>query len=256
MKHLKTFNIFEAVIVPKEIDKSKRFGSFEDVLDFAREIDIDIVGYDEFFKSLSKADKTTAPKKGGAPFFALFHPERKKPMFVLEDPNFWRIPIFGEILSDVVSHELIHGEQVKRMGDVTYALPSPEELGKYFGDKNEVMAFSWTIANEMRKGRNFEESVSILRDLDRKSGRLGPMSRMVDDIYRNCDDKTIKRYHKYIYMYLQEFFKEEETTKDPVVKKKTVKKDPVVKKVPVDDGVRKTGDRKPISPGGSGTVFY
>jgi len=225
MRHLKSFdrvtplnpkgvtlssNIFEAVIIPKEIERAGRFGTFEDVLDYARKIDIDIVGYGEFYESLSEADKKTSPKRGGSPFFALLHPERKKPMFVLDNPDFWRIPIFGEIVNDVVSHELIHAEQVRRSDGVKYILPSPNDLGKYFSDKNEVMAFSWTIANELRKnGRDKERAIAVLKSLKSKSNLIGPMSRMVDDIYKNCDEKTINRYHKYIYMYLEEFYKDE-----------------------------------------------
>ena len=259
MKHLKNFKVFEAVIVPHEINTPPRFNSYQEVVQFGQENGFDVVDYDEFYNSLTDADKRNAPPRppqmpmgpppgmrmgppgrmmgpppgmrrrneafyGGedrdqgrfqapnppTPFFALYHPERERPMFVLCDQNFWRIPIFGEILKDVISHEFVHAEQKRRMGDIEYALPSPTQKELYFSDKNEVMAFSWTIANEIKKNsRDLEGATEFLKNLDRKSRSLGPVAGLVTDIYRHCDEKTIKRYHKYIYMYLQEFYHEE-----------------------------------------------
>jgi hypothetical protein len=39
-----------------------------------------------------------------------------------------------------------------------------------------------------------------------------PQDKMMwSDIKRNCDEKTIKRYRKYIYMYLEKMFDEKQT---------------------------------------------
>jgi hypothetical protein len=215
MIYLKYFKLFEAVIIPPKLDHGQsRFNSYDDVVNFGRENDFDVVGYDKFYSSLSDVDKKTAPPNlREVPFFALFHPQNKRAMFVLCDSNFWRIPIFKEILSDVIGHEMIHKEQVGKMGKIGYILPNPKDTGKYLSDKMEVMAFSWTIANAIRReSKSYQQAVEIFRNLQKKSPRS--IGKLVGDIY-NLDEKTIKRYNKYIYMYLDNFYEGQDKSISP-----------------------------------------
>jgi hypothetical protein len=207
MKHLKPFNIFEAVIMPTAIEDNAQVNSFESAVEFGQRNDFDVVDYDEFYNSLGEADKKTAPPRMGIPFFALFHPIRKKPMFVLVDENAARfIPNFKEIMLDIIGHERVHAEQSLRKGKIDYNLPSPLDRKAYFSNKEEVMAFSFTIANELSKV--VTSATQGMEKLQRGIG--GQAGHLWFDIKKYCDEKTINRYRKYIYLYLEKIFNKED----------------------------------------------
>jgi len=203
MKHLKGFKIFEAVIIPQKLESDLIINSFDSLVEYGTQNGFDVVEFDEFYNSLSEADKKGAPPRRGAPFFALFHPERKKAMFVICDRNIIRvIPNFKEIVNDIIGHENVHHEQTRRKGDVEYSLPSPNDKKAYFSNKEEIMAFSWTIANDLSKTNN--DIKSAFADLD-TVGRT-QSKQIWTDIKRVCDTDVIRRYQKYIYMYLEDIF--------------------------------------------------
>ena len=217
MKHLKPFNIFEAVIIPSPIEDDAQVNSFESAVEFGQRNDFDVVNYDEFYNTLSEENKKTAPPRRGVPFFALFNPVRRKAMFVLSDPNAARfIPNFKEIMLDIIGHERVHAEQSLRKGIIDYKLPSPLDRKAYFSNKEEVMAFSFTIANGLSKtNRSLEEAMSQLdsqgNDNFRGMGmRPAEHTMLWADIKRYCDEKTIKRYRKYIYLYLEKKYSSNE----------------------------------------------
>jgi len=210
MKHLKLFNIFEAVIIPTPIEDDANVNSFESAVAFGQRNDFDVVDYDEFYNSLSEENKKTAPPRRGVPFFALFNPVRRKAMFVLSDPNSARfIPNFKEIMLDIIGHERVQAEQSLRKGQIDYKLPRPLDRKAYFSNKEEVMAFSFTIANGLSKTNRSLETA--MRELDvtfnpRSAMRPAEHTMLWGDIKRYCDEKTIKRYRKYIYLYLEKIF--------------------------------------------------
>ena len=209
MKHIKLFKLFEAVIMPPKIEDDARVNSFESAVEFGQRNDFDVVDYDEFYNSLSEENKKTAPPRRGVPFFALFNPVRRKAMFVLSDPNAPRfIPNFKEIMLDIIGHERVHQEQSLRKSIVDYKLPSPLDRKSYFSNKEEVMAFSFTIANGLSKtNRTMETAIKDL-DSEHRGGRPVEHKMLWNDIKRYCDEKTIKRYRKYIYLYLEKIFEE------------------------------------------------
>ena len=216
MKNIKSFDKFinEAVIMPKDLPHV-RFENYDQLKEYCEEHGIDLVNYEEFYNSLSEQDKTTAPPdERHVPFFALFHRERMKPMFVLKDPNVIRmIPPFSDIFFDIISHEMVHAGQQERRGELTFSLPDPKQVDKYFSDKDEVMAFAWTIASEMRKGFDtLEEALKALR-----KGHIGqslargdsPARRIWNDV-SGLDEKLKNKYRKYIYAYLKKLYKTDE----------------------------------------------
>jgi hypothetical protein len=210
MKHLTPFKIFEAVIIPTPIEDNANVNSFESAVAFGQRNDFDVVDYDEFYNTLSEENKKTAPPRRGVPFFALFNPIRRKAMFVLSDPNAARfIPNFKEIMLDIIGHERVHAEQSLRKGTIDYKLPSPLDRKSYFSNKEEVMAFSFTIANGLSKtNRSLEEAMSQL-DIPfnpRSAMRPAEHTMLWSDIKRYCDEKIIKRYRKYIYLYLEKMY--------------------------------------------------
>ena len=65
------------------------------------------------------------------------------------------------------------------------------------------MAFSFTIANEIKKeSRDFEEAKdNFLKNI------LSRQAKMIwNEIKNVCDEEVIKRYRKYIYLYLEKMF--------------------------------------------------
>jgi len=208
MKYLKPYKTFEAVIIPQKLESDLVINTFKDLVEYGNQNDFDVVEYDEFYDSLSEADKKTAPPKF-APFFALFHPERKRPMFVISDNKIIkRFPNFKEIVDDIIGHELVHKEQTKRRSGIEFELPNPIEQNKYFSNKEEIMAFSWTIANGLsKKSKTVEDAV---HRLDTKGFEQSQWKQIWGTINRVCDENVIKRYRKYIYMYLDKMLSEEE----------------------------------------------
>lgn len=197
MKYLKRFS--EAVITPEKMGESGEIDSYEKLVKYGEENGFDVVSYDEFYNSLGEEDKKTAPPKG-FPFFALFHPINKRPMFVLHDQQMIkRIPNFIEIVKDIIGHERIHSGQVSK-SKIPYKLPDPNQRKEYLSDKMEIMAFSWTIANGLSKTcKTVEDAV---KELDKKGFGREQHQQMWNDIKNSCDEKILKRYRKYIYMYL------------------------------------------------------
>lgn len=212
MKHITPFKIFEAVIMPVKIEDDSQVNSFESAVEFGQRNDFDVVEYDEFYNSLGEADKRTAPPSRGVPFFALFHPERKRPMFVVCDKNVFRFMPMKEIILDIIGHEKVHAEQAIRRDGLEFNLPDPRDRKTYFSNKEEVMAFAFTIANGLSKtNRSLEGAMSQLdsqgNDNFRGMGmRPAEHTMLWNDIKRNCDEKTIKRYRKYIYLYLEKMY--------------------------------------------------
>ena len=211
MKHLKTYKIFESVIMPNKIEDDSNINSFESAVEFGQRNDFDVVEYDEFYNSLGEADKKTAPPSRGVPFFALFHPIRKKAMFVVCDKNVFRFMPMKDIILDIIGHEKVHAEQAVRRGGLEFNLPNPRDRKAYFSNKEEVMAFAFTIANGLSKTNRSLETA--MNELDSQGGmairpgmRPAEHKMLWNDIKRNCDEKTIKRYRKYIYLYLEKIF--------------------------------------------------
>lgn len=207
MRYIKKFKIYEAVIIPNKLDNKSVVNSFDSLVEYGANNDFNVVEYDEFYNSLSNPDKRNAPPRQGPPFFALFHPERKKPMFVINDRNAARfIPDFKTIVDDMIGHEKIHKEQSIRKGDIEYSLPSPTDSKAYFSNLEEVMAFSWTIANGLSKtNKDIKSAFDNLDGRDR-SIRNSEHGRIWSTIKSICDEDIIKRYRKYIYMYLENIF--------------------------------------------------
>lgn len=196
MKHLKSFSLFEAVIIPSKANDNREISNYKELVEYGKDNGFDVVVYEDFYKSLNEGDKKTAPPKG-VPFFALFHPENKRPMFVVNNEGVVRRGI-KVIVDDIIGHEKVHGEQNSRRNGLTFNLPNPLKRKEYFSDKDEIMAFSWSIANGLaRYNDNIEEAFD---DLSR--GYSKEHHNLWSAIKGSCDAKVIKRYEKYIYMYL------------------------------------------------------
>lgn len=217
MKNIKTFESFctEAIIMPEKLERID-FKSFEHLVNWGKENNIDIVLYPEFIESLDAESIKSAPKPDPrAPFFALFHPVNKRPMFVIMDKNVIKMPFFNDAFFDIISHEMVHAVQHSKR-DIEYILPDPTNKKEYLSNKDEIMAFSWTIANEIynkNKRKSFMEIKSRISSdgLSRVVGQQG--GQIYSDIKR-LDKKEMDRYLKYIYLYLEELYKDNPGTKE------------------------------------------
>lgn len=216
MKHLKLFSLFEKVIIPEEIELLG-VRNVEDLKRVGKENGFDVVSYDEFYKSLSTIDKKTCPPKHAMqnPIFALFHPINKKPMIVINNPVGFLPPV--EMISDIIGHEFIHKGQSSKQ-KIEYKLPNPNDMKAYFSDKNEVMAFSFSIAKDL--ARNFHglspnELMLKLNKLDKteKNKEMSAFYQIYKTVKHNVDEETFKKYNKNIYAYLCEFLKKDDPKK-------------------------------------------
>jgi hypothetical protein len=214
MKYIKSFlEINESVITPEEITNPNRriVTTFEDLVEYGIENNFDVVEYDEFYNSLSDDDKKTAPPSNEIPFFALFNANRGKAMFVICDKNVvGMIPNFIYIINDIIGHENVHKEQNARRNGLKLNMPNPTDKKEYFSNKDEIMAFSWTIANGLF-GIN-KDLKSAFRALKYYKGTR-EVNRLWEDITKNCDTNVINKYMKYIYMYLEEMYEKKNNTK-------------------------------------------
>ncbi len=206
--------------MPPDVEGHGRISSFNDLVRYGEENGFDAVGYDEFYNSLPEEDKKTAPpRRGPMPFFALFHPINKKPMFVLVDQNAPRmIPDFREVVDDIIGHEKVHGIQNARRSGLTFRLPDPTKLNTYFSNTDEVMAFAWSIASGLAKtNTTIPQAMYDLEEEPEYTWRPGPGGRQMriptknephkelwSAIKRSVDEKVLRKYHKYIYQYLDE----------------------------------------------------
>jgi hypothetical protein len=116
-----------------------------------------------------------------------------------------------EIMSDIIGHERVHAEQTLRRGGLEFNLPGPLDRKAYFSNKEEVMAFAFSIANGLSKtNRSLQTAMAELdaQAVDFRGMGIRPAEHIMlwNDIKRNCDEKTIKRYRKYIYLYLEKIF--------------------------------------------------
>ena len=207
MKHIKDFKTFEAIIVPEFQNNSEiqNIKTYSDLLKYAEDNNFKAMTYKEFIEYIDPSDRESAPKYGSAPFFAFYDTRNDIPVFVINSENELRHPMFNMILNkeieNIIKHELIHKRQSSR-SKIEYKLPSPTDKKKYLTDKNEIMAFSYSIAKSLYDVFKRQDLKDIFDNID-KYGRY-PMSELWEDIKKNCDEKTIKRYKKYIYLYLEE----------------------------------------------------
>jgi hypothetical protein len=216
MKYLKKFN--EAIVDYKndnidalmgEINTYPRGHRFqlEDLVRLGAEYNIEIVDYDTFYNDLPERDKPTAPSKTAreSQFFALVNPVTKRPRVVLNlQMPFIPKDFFDQVpVGDILKHEQIHVGQHSRRPNIDLPLPEPKDKKSYFSNKDEVMAFAFSVAKEIVKSKSVTTTKQGIDLLNKYPSSF----RIYSDIKKNVDEKTLKRYNKYIYLYLDDLLK-------------------------------------------------
>lgn len=218
MKHLKTFNLFEAAIVPLNFDelikeiKKKKFKDLKELNDISLKYDVEFVTFDEFYNSLgTEKEKEVAPKNlemVGGMKFGVFNKYTKKMSICVIPDKFIKFinnldPVYGKMflnfLDLILQHESIHMQQVNKMKVDNYLLDSSPEINtkKYYSEKREIMAYAHSIVFELSKQIDKQELINYLR-----SGALKKHSQQYRGLILKLDEEDVKLLNKYIYQYI------------------------------------------------------
>ena len=210
MKHLKRFN---EAIVDWETDNIKSFYnelkdknlplSFSDIEEVGKKYDIEVVNYDRFLNDLpTEQMKKDAPPKE-IPAFALVNSNTHKARIVLNTN------VVDKRLLDFIYHMLknenVHVGQKSRYKDKSKGefMGDISKTKEYFSNKDEVMAFAQSVSDMIMdmNPKSLEEAIKMINRT--------PLWRPIQTV----DEKTKKRYKKYIYLYLEREFEKRNQSK-------------------------------------------
>ena len=197
---------------------------------------IEVVDYDTFYRDLDDVDKPTAPpRRGGPPVFCLINHRTHRPRVVLIAPMVDE-RMAGFIIH-MLTHENIHITQWNRkkadydtrgMDMPGETLPDPNDKKAYMSDQREIMAYSHSITDILVREEGCRTMTEAVRKL--KNNMIWK------DVIKHCDEKVIKKYKKYIFLYLEkEFAKKKQTAKKEDV--------PVAKSTPTSGKVECIKDK-------------
>lgn len=185
----------------EELSKCKGQIPFDQVLRIGEKNDIEVLNYDQFYKTLSGEDLKAAPPKGQIPFFALLSPKSNKIQLVLQvkaiDKNML------QHIYHIMKHENVHlGQYNRKKIKTRLPLAEPMDRSKYFsnnkGESNEIMAHSQSIVDMIMTQENpktMKQAISLLR-------RNG----LYNNIKNEVSIDVLQKYKKYIYLYLEKEF--------------------------------------------------
>jgi hypothetical protein len=166
--------------------------SREQFAQIVSEYGIDVLDYDTFYDNLADENKAGAPPRQ-AGLFALFNPNSRRPQLVVSLP-YLPPPAIAHALH-MIKHEIIHSHQAARRPEhLTTGGWNVHNKKEYFSNKDEVMAFSHSVADELLS-RGYRTPTDAIHNLDK--------SMLWKSIRRaNPTEDTLNRYRKYIYLYL------------------------------------------------------
>lgn len=188
--------------------------TYQELKDLLGKYGIEVVTYDEFISEypdeyLSDAPNLSQVQRSGG-FFGMVNPVTGKIRIILYSETF-KIPI-GRLndLIYIIKHENIHYIQSLRKPDKKSGeyYGDVEDLKAYFKNKDEIMAFANTVVENYIE---FIKRMSINTPNNFETAKKGIDSYLKYDylfnmIRNSVDDKTLNRYKKYIYLYLQQSF--------------------------------------------------
>jgi hypothetical protein len=213
MKKILNFSKFnEAIIIPHdEIDTTSflnevkdadtKFISYDDINKIANKYGFDIVDYKTFYNELPSEEARKEAPSQGSMLFALLNPVNKKPRLVINigsTVNTQHLISISDEISNILHHEFIHSKQDSKR-TIEYTLPNPNDKQSYYSNKDEIMAFSYSIAQELYDNNKTRKQLSpseLIKDLHTIP--------LYMDISKSVNHDILKRYHKYIYQYLEQ----------------------------------------------------
>ena len=201
MKHIRKFN--EAIIDYKS-DSIKSFYdeciggiqnrviSIKEVKEIGDRCGVEVVDYETFYKELPEVERRTAPPMTA--LFAIVNPNTNKPRVVCNKQNLRKEDL--DFIYHMLKHENIHIGQKSRRGDKGQGEGmDPLDRKAYFSNKDEIMAFSQSISDMIMDSnpKDINDAISKLKTIN-----LWTVIKSV------VDKDVLKRYKKYIYLYLQQ----------------------------------------------------
>lgn len=158
--------------------------------------DIDVVDYETFYNELSSDKKREDAPPKSIPLFGLVNEFTNNPRLVLNIPFVTKKDI--DFAYHMLKHENIHVVQKNRSGG-RYGeyLGDIRDAKKYFSYKNEIMAFSQSIADILLM--RYPDEIRNIEDAMKSLDTVW----IWNSVKRSVDEKTLKRYKKYIYLYLE-----------------------------------------------------
>lgn len=187
-RYINGFKNFEAIIIPD----IKLDSTLDDIKEIAIKNNVKVGSY---------KDINNPPPKFpiGPPYFSYFDIKTGDIVFIINnDGNI--IPSINEFLI-IIGHENIHRQQDKKhpLPNPDYTLKSRED---YYSNKYEIMAFSWSIANDLFN--TYSHKNMSISEFFKKYSEENRNWFFIKRIVSNS--KTLNRYKKYIYLYLQYLF--------------------------------------------------
>ena len=182
--------------------------SFADLAIMANHYGIEVVDYDNFYDELPELWRKGQIPHKGIEIFGLANPVTKKPRLVVTiDPINKKKYNF---ISIVVSHEFVHAGQMERLKPGVIYIPPKTvyDLNIYYSDKQEIMAWSKTIVDDVIKAFNpksFEDAMEFLPK--------GHYYKRIKEVFKN-DPKVWNKYLKNIYNYFKMEFEPVEEKAD------------------------------------------
>ena len=166
--------------------------STEEFAEIGAQFGIEVVDYETFYDELSDVHKETAPPKG-VPAFATVNADTMRPRVIVSAPRVDHRLL--DYIFHMLKHEMVHVGQWSRRAVQRANITDPTDRKAYFSDKDEIMAFSQSVVDQMIKmgARSISQGMGLL-----------PQIRLYLDIRRVVDQSVLKRYHKYIYLYLEQ----------------------------------------------------
>jgi hypothetical protein len=175
-----------------------------------KKYDVDIIKLNDYMDNLPSDDENLSiPSDDDM---------RQMPMFGYVDPRTNKITIvfsnnvthfmlqFLFFFKQILKHESVHLGQASRRPSQTTGeyFGDVMDRKKYFENKDEIMAFANTLVSNFmvfKKPETLDDAKRIMKKYLRDKE-----DRMWVEIKNNVDNETLKKYLKYIYLYLEQEF--------------------------------------------------
>ena len=166
--------------------------TMEELAEIGAQFGIEVVDYETFYDELSDVHKETAPPKG-VPAFATVNADTMRPRVIVSAPRVDHRLL--DYIFHMLKHEMVHVGQWSRRAVQRANITDPTDRKAYFSDKDEIMAFSQSVVDQLLKMRirTPQQGIKQLSEIQ-----------LYRDIRKHVDPAVLKRYHKYIYLYLEQ----------------------------------------------------
>lgn len=183
---------------------------FDEFVLMGKKYDVDIIKLDEFKNNLPNDDENLSIPSDNdmfnIPMFGYVNPKTNRITIVFGNHTKYFMSQFLFFFKQILKHESVHLGQASRRPSQTTGeyFGDVNDRKKYFENKDEIMAFANSLVSGFmmyKEPQNFEEAKTMMQKYLRNSG-----DRMWTEIKNNVDNDTLKKYLKYIYLYLEQEF--------------------------------------------------